>query len=152
MKNKFIRIISPISVAMALILDTAVIYYGYYSIEKLSKSTSTINIVFAIIEVCSVFLAIFYTREVLRHGIRFREEDFEITFLDENNEIRYEDIESLETFMDTKASLRKNFVDRYSKLIINLKDGSVITLELGLTTKRKLKRIEDEIKLRVHSA
>ena len=145
MKNKFIRIISPISVAMAMILDAAVIYYGYYSIEKLSRGTSTINIVFAIIEVCSIFLAIFYTREVLRHGIRFREEDFEITFLDENNVIRYEEIESLETFMDTKASLRKNFVDRYSKLIINLKDETTVTLELGLTTKRKLRKIEEEI-------
>ena len=137
---------------MALILDAAVIYYGYYSIEKLSHGASTINIVFAIIEVCSVFLAIFYTREVLRHGIKFRNEDFEITFLDENNVIRYEDIESLETFMDTKASLRKNFVDRYSKLIITLKEGSIVTLELGLTTKRKLKKIEEEINKRKSDA
>ena len=149
MKNKFISIVSPISVVMSLILDTAVIYYGYYAFNKLSQSISFINIVFAIIELCSVILAVFYSREVLRHGIRFRENEFEITFLDENSTFAYHDIKNVETFKDTKASLKKNFIDRYSKLTLELKDGKTATVELGLTTKRKLKKIENEINSRI---
>lgn len=137
------------SLAMALILDTAVIYYIIYAFNKLGEKLSAINTLFAIIAFCSLLLAIFYSREVIRHGIKFKENEFEITFLDENNVIRYEDIESLESFIDTKASLKKNFVDRYSRLTINLKDESAITLELGLTTKRKLRRIEEEIRSRL---
>ena len=152
MKNKFIRIISPISVAIALALDAAVIYYGIYAYNKIAQSRTTINILFAVIAFLSLLIAVFYSREVLRHGIKFRESEFEITFLDENNIIKYDDIESIESFVDTKASLKKNFVDRYSRLSINLKDGSSLTLELGLTTKRKLKQIEEEIQLRMHSA
>ena len=149
MKNKFIRIISPISVVMALILDAAVVYFAYYAYTKLSSGISAINIVFAIIVICSVILAVFYSREVLRHGICFKENEFEITFLDENNFFRYEDIESAELFRDTKASFKKNFVDRYSKLTVYLKDESAATIELGLTTKRKLKKIENEINKRI---
>ena len=149
MKNRFIRIVSPISVAMALILDTAVIYYAYYAYRRLSQELSFINTVFAIIELCSIALAIFYSREVLRHGIRFKEGEFEITALDENNIYKYSDIESVEVFKDLKASLKKNFVDRYSRLTIKLKDGTIATIELGLTTKRKLNKIENEINARI---
>ncbi len=149
MKNKFIRIISPISVVMALILDAAVIYFACYAYTKLSMGISAINIVFAIIVVCSVILALLYSREVLRHGIRFSEKEFEITFLDENNVFRYEDIERVEFFRDTKASLKKNFVDRYTRITVYLKDETAATVELGLTTKRKLRKIENEINKRI---
>ena len=140
------------SLAMAVILDAAVIYYAIYAYKKLGEGLSGINIVFAIIAFLSLFLGVFYSREVIRHGIKFRENEFEITFLDENNIIKYEDIESLEAFIDTKASFKKNFVDRYSRLSVNLKDGSTVTLELGLTTKKKLKKIEKEIRKRKSDA
>ena len=152
MKNKFIRIISPISVSMAVILDFAVIYFGIFAVKKLSAEISLTNVVFAIIELCSFFLALFYSREVLRHGIRFKENEFDISFLDENNVFAYEEIKSVQAVKDTKASLKKNFVDRYSKLSIELNDGSSATIELGLTTKRKLKKIENEIKSRCKQA
>lgn len=148
MKNKFIRIISPLSLSMALILDAAVVYYVIYACNKLKAEVSGINIAFAIIAFLSVILALFYSREVLRHGIMFRESEFEITFIDENSVFKYEDIKSVETFIDTKASLKKNFVDRYSKLTINLKDSASYTVELGITTKAKLKKIENEINYR----
>ena len=136
------------SFAMAVILDIAVVYYAIYACNKLGEKASALNILFAIIAFLSVALAVFYSREVIRHGIKFRNDEFEITFLDENNIIKYDDIESIESYIDTKASLKKNFVDRYSRLTIILKDGSALTLELGLTTKRKLKKIEEEIKKR----
>ena len=150
MKNRFIRIVSPISVAMALMLDAAVIYFAYYAYTKLSAEISLINIVFAIIVICSVTLAVFYSREVLRHGIRFKENELEITFLDENNIFRYEDIERAEFFRDTKASFKKNFVDRYSRLTVYLKDEAAVNIELGLTTKRKLRKIENELNIRMN--
>ncbi|MBR4241986.1 MAG: hypothetical protein IKR97_07170 [Eubacterium sp.] len=152
MKNKFIRIVSPITLAIALALDFAVVYYIVFAFNKLEESLSAINIIFSIIALLSVILAFFYSRESIRHGVKFRENEFEITFLDDNNIIRYCDIEKLESFLDTKASLKKNFVDRYSKLIISLKDGNVLTLELGMTTKKKLKKIEDEIRIRMENA
>ncbi|MBQ9530960.1 MAG: hypothetical protein IJR70_02695 [Eubacterium sp.] len=152
MKNKFIRIISPMSLAMAIILDTAVIYYIIYAFNKLEEKLSAINILFAIIAFLSLILAIFYSREVIRHGIRFSENEFEITFLDENNFFRYDDIQSIETYIDTKASLKKNFVDRYSRITLNLDDNSSVTLELGITTKKKLKKIEEELSQRIKNA
>ena len=150
MKNKFIRIVSPISLAMAVVLDIAVVYYGKYAIEKLSREASFMNIMFIIIEICSVLLAVFYTREILRHGIRFKETELEITALDENNIFAYCDIKRVEVFKDTKASLKKNFVERYSRLTLELADGSSVAIELGLTTKRKLKKIENEINSRIN--
>jgi len=151
LKNKFISIISPLSVIIALTLDTAVVYYGVYAVQNIGKNASALNIVFLIIDICSIFLAVFYTREVLRHGIRFKEDSFELTFLDENNAFEYANIESVEVFKDTKASFKKNFVDRYSRITLNLKDGNSATLELGLTTKRKLKKIESEINSRIEA-
>ena len=136
------------SLAMAVLLDIAVVYYAIYAYNKLGEKTSATNILFAVIALLSVILAVFYSREVLRHGIKFSENEFEITFLDDNNIIRYEDIESIEAFIDTKASLKKNFVDRYSRITLNLKDSSALTLELGLTTKSKLRKIEEEIEKR----
>ena len=149
MKNKFVRIISPISVVMALILDTAVCYFAYYAYNKLRLEVKLTNIIFAIIVVCSVALAIFYTREVLRHGIRFTENGLEISFLDENNYFKYSDIKGVQVFKDTKASFKKNFLDRYSRLTLEFKDGNRRAIELGLTTKRKLRKIENEINSRI---
>ena len=149
MKNKFIRIISPISVFIAAALDGAVIYYGYYSVAKLRESNTFINVLFAIIVACSVALAVLYTREVFRHGIKFKENEFEITFLDENNIFSYSEIKSVQSFKDTKVSMRKNFVERYSKITLNLNDGSIAAIELGFTTSRKLKAIEKEINRRI---
>lgn len=140
------------SLAMAIILDTAVIYYIIYAFNKLEEKLSAINILFAIIAFLSLILAIFYSREVIRHGIRFSENEFEITFLDENNFFRYDDIQSIETYIDTKASLKKNFVDRYSRITLNLDDNSSVTLELGITTKKKLKKIEEELSQRIKNA
>ena len=134
---------------MALILDFAVIYYGYHCYGKIKEGATFVNIMFVIIELCSIVLAVFYSREVLRHGIRFKECELEFTGLDENNVFAYGDIKSIEIFKDTKASLKKNFVDRYSRLNFELKDGSSVAVELGLTTKRKLKKIEKEINSRI---
>ena len=151
MKNKFIRIISPISLAMALLLNIAVVYFIIYAYRNFIEKQSAVNILFAVISVLSLFLAIFYSREVTRHGIKFTENEFEITFLDNNNSFKYSDIKAVETDKDTKASLKKNFVDRYSRLTIILKDGTQTTTELGLTTKKKLNKIENEINLRIRN-
>lgn len=148
MENKFIRVISPISLAVAILFDIAALYFAYYAIKITAQGISVLGIAFLLIEIFAIVLAVMFTREVLRHGIIFRKNEFELTSLDENNLFIYSDIEKVETHKDTKASLRKNFVERYSTIIIYLKDKSVVTIELGLTTMKKLKTIEKEINKR----
>ena len=55
------------------------------------------------------------------------------------------DVENIKIHKDTKASLKKNFNDRQSQVIITLKDGRVVTVDIGLTSMKKLKKIENEI-------
>ena len=107
MKNKFIRIVSPITLAIALALDFAVVYYIVFAFNKLEESLSAINIIFSIIALLSVILAFFYSRESIRHGVKFRENEFEITFLDDNNIIRYCDIENLKVFSIRRQALKR---------------------------------------------
>ena len=88
-------------------------------------------------------------KEVLKTGVRFTSDKVEFTGVDENNVFEYSHIVKVQTGRDTKASLKKNFVDRYSHIIIFLDDDSVVTIELGLTTKHTLKVIDDEFKARI---
>ena len=69
----------------------------------------------------------------------------EFTGIDENNLFGYEEIEEIETYHDTKASLTKNFVDRHALIIITKKDETVTTIDIGLTTKGTLKKIKKEL-------
>ena len=62
-----------------------------------------------------------------------------------NNVFNYDDVENIKIHKDTKASLKKNFNDRQSQIIITLKNGGVVTVDIGLTSMKKLKKIENEI-------
>ena len=144
MKNKFIRIISPASFGAALLLDIASI--GLCVAATQQKKTS---LPLCVIGVLALLLGALTTAETLRHGIRLKENEMEFTALDKDNVYAYEDIEKTEIYKDTKASFKKNFTQRYSNLILYLTDGTVATAELGFTTKRKLRKIEEEIKKRI---
>lgn len=147
--KKFIRVLSPITIAVISALDTAVIGYGVFSIKKLQQTVDVWTILFAIIEVIALVIAFFVSKEVVSNGVRFDEEGVEFTGLDENNCFKYSEIVKVETNKDTKASLKKNFVDRYSHVILHLNDESVVTIDLGLTTVKTLKKIEKEINDRI---
>lgn len=149
MKDKFIRILSPITLSVVGILDIAVIGYGIFAVKKLIQMQRMSVIFFAAVEVLAIIVAILVTKEILSNGVKFHDDEMEFTGLDDNNIFDYADIVNVETQKDDKASLVKNFVDRHSKIIFTLKNDKVITIDIGLTTKNALKNIESEINNRI---
>lgn len=151
MKNKFIRIISPITVIVIAILDLAVIGYGIFAINKLIELVNTMSIIFAAIEVFAIIIAILVSKEVVSNGIIFRDDEAEFTGVDEDNIISYEDIKELEAYKDNAASLTKNFDFRHALFIFTLKDKKIHTIDVGLTTNRTVNKVLDEFKKRTPS-
>ena len=150
MKNKLIRRLSPITLSVVSILDAASIWFTYIAVQKMIiKEYDAYSIMFLIIVVCVLILGIFLTKNVLTTGVKFYEDKFVFTGLDENNEFSYTDVVKVETQKDEKASLKKNFVDRYSIIILHLADDSVVSIELGLTTRKTLNKIKNEIESRM---
>lgn len=149
MKDKFLRILSPITLAVVAILDAAVIGYGIYAIKRLIAVQNTTIIIFAVCDFAALIIAALVTKEVLSNGVKFYSDEMEFTGLDKDSIFAYADIESVTTEKDTKPSFVKNFIDRQSKVILNLKDERVITIDIGLTTKNGLAAIEKEINERI---
>ncbi len=151
MNNKFMRILSPIQLAVVGILDIAVIGYLIFAIKRLIQNPRTTVIIFTAGVAVALIIAILVTKEVLSHGVKFLDDEMEFTGIDGENIFTYDNITSVETKKDDKASLVKNFVDRQSQIILTLKDGKVVTISIGLTTKSTLKKIADEISARIEN-
>lgn len=151
MNNKFMRILSPIQLAVVGILDIAVIGYLIFAIKRLIQNPRTTVIIFTAGVAVALIIAILVTKEVLSHGVKFLDDEMEFTGIDGENIFAYDNIASVETKKDDKASLVKNFVDRQSQIILTLKDGKVVTISIGLTTKSTLKKIADEISARIEN-
>lgn len=149
MKDKFLRILSPITLAVVAILDAAVIGYGIYAIKRLIAVQNTTVIIFAVCDLAALIIAALVTKEVLSNGVKFYGDEMEFTGLDNDSIFAYADIEKVETEKDTKPSFVKNFIDRQSKVILTLKDERVVTIDVGLTTKNGLAAIENEINERI---
>lgn len=152
MKDKFLRILSPITLAVVAILDAAVIGYGIYAIKRLIAVQNTTIIIFALCDLAALIIAALVTKEVLSNGVKFHSDEMEFTGLDKDSIFAYADIEKVETEKDTKPSFVKNFIDRQSKVILTLKDERVVTIDVGLTTKNGLAAIEKEINERISNA
>lgn len=150
MKDKFIRIISPLALAVVIVLDIGVIAYGVFAIKNLTQRVSTLSIIFALCIVLAVVVAILTTRETVKNGVIFREDEMEFTGMDNDNIFRYEDIESVAYVKDEKPSFVKNFIDRQSRIVLTFKENKVVTVDIGITTKNKLKQIENEITQRLN--
>ncbi len=149
MKDKFLRILSPITLAVVAILDVAVIGYGIYAIKRLIAVQNATIIIFTICDFAALIIAALVTKEVLSNGVKFYSDEMEFTGLDNDSIFAYTDIEKIETEKDTKPSFVKNFVDRSSKVVLTLKDERVVTIDIGLTTKNGLASIEKEINKRI---
>lgn len=152
MKDKFLRILSPITLAVVAILDAAVIGYGIYAIKRLIAVQNTTIIIFALCDLAALIIAVLVTKEALSNGVKFYSDEMEFTGLDKDSIFAYADIEKVETEKDTKPSFVKNFIDRQSKVILTLKDERVVTVDVGLTTKNGLAAIEKEINERISNA
>lgn len=151
MKSKFIRVLSPITVFVIALLDASIIALGIYAVKRISEDVNKISISFVIIEVLAIIIGIFVTKDIFTYGVKFFDDKMEFTAIDNNNVFEYCNIEKIESNRDTKASLKKNFVDRYTSIIIYQKDGSVTTVELGLTTDRAMKKVIKEIESRLNN-
>lgn len=144
-KDKFIRVLSPITAAVILLLDVSVVAYGIFAVKKVIELRSAAAIFFAAVEAAAIIIAVLVTRETLRNGVVFREDEFEFTGLDDNNIFDYNDIENVESYKDTTPSLVKNFIDRHSVLTLTLKEDKVVTIDIGLSRKYTLDLIHKEI-------
>lgn len=145
MKDKFIRILSPIQIIIVSILDVAVIGYGIFAIKKLVQNTRSAVVFFAVCVAVALVVAVLVTKEIFSHGVIFHDDELEFTGLDNDNTFAYDDIVSIKTEKDDKPSFVKNFIDRQSKIIITLKDERVETIYIGITTKNTLQTVSDEI-------
>ena len=143
MKNKFIRIISPITFCVVLLLDIGVVAFG---IEVANFYTVS----FVIIEIISLVICFFVSREVISNGVKFGENEFEFTAIDENGTFKYDEIKSVKGEKDNSVSFKKNFIDRFSHIYIETTDGNTTTIDLGLTTSKKLNKVVNEIKARTN--
>lgn len=149
MNKKFIRIISPFSFVTIAALDISVIAFSAYAVIKLSENANAYTIIFAIIDLIAILTAFFASKEVLSNGVCFRENEVEFTGIDNDNIFRYDDIIKVEAQRDTSVSFRKNFVDRYSILTLYLKDDSIVSIQLGVTTGKTLNKVKNNIEERI---
>ncbi len=145
MKKKFIRILSPITLIVIALLDIAVISFAVFSVKKIIEVQNLYSIFFAAIEILAIIVAVLVTKETIGNGIIFYEDKLEFTGIDDKNVFHYNDIAEVETYRDTKASLKKNFIDRHSLIIITLNDETVTTVDIGLTSKKVLIEFKKEL-------
>ena len=150
MKDKFVMCLSPITAGVAFVMAVAVVFNAYFCFTKVSEGFDWKVGVYVLVEIVAAVVVALMIKEVFKTGVRFTSDKAEFTGVDENNMFEYSHIKKIQTGRDTKASLKKNFVDRYSHIIIFLDDDSVVTIELGLTTKRTLKKIENEFNARIN--
>ena len=145
MKQKFIRILSPITFAVVATLDIAVIGFGVFAVKKMITDHSAAVIFFTIVEIFAIIVGALVTKETLKNGVIFYEDKFEFNGIDDKNIFTYESVSEIEIYHDTSASLTKNFVDRHALIIITANDKTVTTVDIGLTTKKTLKEIKKEL-------
>lgn len=149
MNDKFIRLLSPISLAVYGILDLAVLGFGVFAIKKATVILNTWVIIFIAIEIFAIIIAIIGTKELLSNGVKFSDDEAEFTGVDDNNIVAYDDIITIEAYRDTAASFTKNFDMRHSLLIFTLKDESgekTNTIDIGLVNNGELNKVLNEFK------
>lgn len=149
MNDKFIRLLSPISLAVYGILDLAVLGFGVFAIKKATVMLNTWVIIFIAIEIFAIIIAIIGTKELLSNGVKFSDDEAEFTGVDDNNIVAYDDIITIEAYRDTSASFTKNFDMRHSLLIFTLKDESgekTNTIDIGLVNNGALNKVLNEFK------
>ena len=148
MEDKKIQIHSPAYFFALICFDVTNLFFICVLLYSYGKERKPVYIATLAILLCVEIIAAIVMLLEKKKAVVFTKDTVEFTFLDENNAYALSEIEKAETNRDTGASLKKGFVDRYSSVILYLKDGSVATVELGLTTNGKLKKIENEINKR----
>lgn len=145
MRNKFIGTSSFLMKGAAACFNVIAFILMYIGVVKAIRGTSVLSILFAIITVTAFVVSVLVSKNILKNGVQFYKDFVEFTIHDENNTYFYDNIDKIEVHKDTEASLKKNIVDRYSSIILYLNDGTVATVELGITSEKILRDIEKEL-------
>lgn len=149
MKDKFIRCVSPIEVIISFVVEASGIGFLVYAIKELKGRTDFYAAVFYIVTVFAIVLGFFMIKQAFSQGVIFYSDNLEFTEIDNANIFEYKKIKSVDSYKDTKVSFKKKVVERFSLIIIELDDGTSVTITLGYTTKRTLNKIVNEIKSRI---
>lgn len=149
MKDKFIRCVSPIEVIISFAVEASGIGFLVYAIKELRGRTDFYAAVFYIVTVFAIVLGFFMIKQAFSQGVIFYSDRLEFTDIDNANIFEYKKIKSVDSYKDTKVSFKKKVVERFSLIIIELDDGTSVTITLGYTTKRTLNKIVNEIKSRI---
>lgn len=149
MKDKFIRCVSPIEVIISFAVEASGIGFLVYAIKELKGRTDFYAAVFYIVTVFAIVLGFFMIKQAFSQGVIFYSDNLEFTDIDNANIFEYKKIKSVDSYKDTKVSFKKKVVERFSLIIIELDDGTSVTITLGYTTKRTLNKIINEIKSRI---
>lgn len=149
MKDKFIRCVSPIEVIISFVVEASGIGFLVYAIKELKGRTDFYAAIFYIVTVFAIVLGFFMIKQAFSQGVIFYSDNLEFTDIDNANVFEYKKIKSVDSYKDTKVSFKKKVVERFSLIIIELDDGTSVTITLGYTTKRTLNKIVNEIKSRI---
>lgn len=149
MKDKFIRCVSPIEVIISFAVEASGIGFLVYAIKELKGRTDFYAVIFYIVTVFAIVLGFFMIKQAFSQGVIFYSDNLEFTDIDDANIFEYKKIKSVDSYKDTKVSFKKKVVERFSLIIIELDDGTSVTITLGYTTKRTLNKIVNEIKSRI---
>lgn len=149
MKDKFIRCVSPIEVIISFAVEASGIGFLVYAIKELKGRTDFYAVIFYIVTVFAIVLGFFMIKQAFSQGVIFYSDNLEFTDIDNANIFQYKKIKSVDSYKDTKVSFKKKVVERFSLIIIELDDGTSVTITLGYTTKRTLNKIVNEIKSRI---
>ena len=149
MKDKFIRCVSPIEVIISFAVEASGIGFLVYAIKELRDRTDFYAVIFYIVTVFAIVLGFFMIKQAFSQGVIFYSDNLEFTDIDNANVFEYKKIKSVDSYKDTKVSFKKKVVERFSLIIIELDDGTSVTITLGYTTKRTLNKIVNEIKSRI---
>ncbi|MGN1329587.1 MAG: hypothetical protein ACI4V4_07795, partial [Eubacterium sp.] len=103
MKEKFFRIISPLTLSIVIVLDVAIVAFAAFSVKKLLYFANFYAILFGICELFALVLAVFVTKDVVTQGIKFSDTQLEFTNFDKDNIFSYDEILSVETQKDKTA-------------------------------------------------
>ncbi len=149
MKDKFIRSVPPLSLAVIGVFFGASVLLCIVAIISVIKNFNLYTLLFLVIMVVDLVCALGATKNMMKNGVRFCDDRVEFTTVDTNNIYYYADIEKAEGYKDDSASLKKRYTDRYTSIILHLKNGEIAIVELGSTTKKKLAEIKSELDKRI---
>ena len=149
MEDKFIRTVPPLSLAIIAVFDAVSLFFCGLAAVALWRERTFFTAAFMLMMLVDIVIAVRATHNVWQSGVLFEQDAVPFTALDGNNGFRYNEVNSAEVYKDSRVSLKKTYTERYSSVILHLTDCSTVTVELGATTKKKLRPSDLKLQERI---